>query len=317
MAIKESEVIWKNGEFVRWQDAQVHILTHALHYGSSIFEGIRVYATPSGPCFFRLEDHVERLLASARIHRYEVPFSCNELSEACRLTVATNRLRSAYVRPLIYRGYGTLSVDHTDTPTEVIIAAVEWGAYLGEEGMQRGVDVCVSSWQRVAPNTIPPMAKAGGNYLSATMIHMEAKRLGFDEGLALTPDGTVGEGSGENIFLVQDGVLLTPQANGSILPGLTRDAVGVLAAEMGLEYREIPIPREMLYTADEIFLTGTAAEITPVRSVDGLAVGAGGRGPITKRIQEAFFGLFDGSTADRWGWLDSVWEARDETAHAI
>jgi branched-chain amino acid aminotransferase len=306
MAIQQTEFIWRNGELVSWHEAQVHVLTHALHYGSSIFEGIRAYSTPSGTCFFRLDDHIDRLIGSSRIHRHELPFSREQLIDACHQTLAANELESAYVRPLVFRGYGTLSVDPTGAPTEVIIATVPWGAYLGEEGMQRGVDVCVSSWQRVAPNTIPVMAKAGGNYLSATLINMEAKRLGFDEGLALTPDGTVGEGSGENLFVVQNGTLLTPPASGSILPGFTRDAVRCLAQEMQLEYREVPIPRELLYTCDEIFLTGTAAEITPVRSVDRIEVGGGGRGPITQRVQEAFFGLFDGTTEDRWGWLQAV-----------
>ena len=306
MAIQETEFIWKNGELIPWQQAQVHVLTHAMHYGSSIFEGIRVYATPIGPCFFRLEDHIQRLLDSARIHRYEVPFGREELVEACHRTLQSNKLDSAYVRPLIYRGYGTLSVDPTDTPTDVIIAAIQWGAYLGEKAIRDGVDVCVSSWQRLAPNTIPSLAKAGGNYLSSTLIHLEAKRLGFDEGIALTPDGTVGEGAGENIFCVHKGVIYTPPSSGSILPGFTRDAVREMADVLDIEYREVTIPREMLYTCDEIFLTGPAAEITPVRSVDHLRVGDGKRGPITKRIQDCFFGLFDGSTADRWGWLQAV-----------
>jgi len=306
MTIRASEWIWQDGRLVPWAEATVHVLTHALHYGSSWFEGIRVYDTNRGPCFFRLDEHVRRLLESARIHRCPVPWSKEELIAACHQVVAANGLARAYVRPLVFRGYGTLSVDPTETPTQVVVAAVEWGTYLGAEGLESGVDTCVSSWQRVAPNTIPPQAKAGGNYLSSTLIHMEARRLGFDEGIGLAPDGTVGEGAGENIFVVREGVLRTPPESGSILPGLTRDAVFHLAHDLGLEVREGPIAREALYSADEIFLTGTAVEIMPVRSVDRLEVGAGGRGPITQRIQGAFFGLFDGSTIDTRGWLQRV-----------
>ena len=306
MAIQQTKYIWKNGEMVPWEEAQVHVLTHALHYGSSVFEGIRVYSTPVGPCFFRLAEHVKRLQQSARIHRFPQVCSDAQIVDACHRVIEANELSSAYVRPLIYRGYGTLSVDPSGSTTDVIIAAMQWGAYLGEEGLAKGVDVCVSSWQRMAPNTIPAMAKGGGNYLSSTLIHLEAKRLGFDEGIALTPYGNVGEGAGENIFCVQNGALITPPANGSILPGFTRDSVQKLAAELGIECGEAEIPREMLYTCDEIFLTGTAAEITPVRSVDHLPIGDGTRGPITKRIQDAFFGLFDGSTKDQWGWLQAV-----------
>jgi branched-chain amino acid aminotransferase len=238
----------------------------------------------------------------------EMPFTEQQISEACRTIVAANGLtRGAYIRPIALRGYGELGVTpKVDPPTEVAIAAYEWGAYLGAEGLEKGVDVCVSSWQRVAPNTIPAIAKAGGNYLSSLLIGLEAKRLGFDEGIGLSPDGVVSEGAGENLFIIKDGVIHTPALAHSILGGITRDTVMRLARERGLEVREAAIPREMLYLADEMFFTGTAVEITPVRSVDRLAVGHGKRGPITESLQNAFFGIFSGRTPDKWGWLDPV-----------
>lgn len=308
MPIKPSQSIWFNGKLVPWEKATVHVLTHALHYGSSVFEGIRAYETHKGVCIFRLKDHTHRLFDSAKIYRIALPFSPEQISEACRLVVAANGLhRGAYIRPLAFRGYGELGVTpKVDPPTEVAIAAYEWGAYLGAEGLENGVDVCVSSWQRVAPNTIPAIAKAGGNYLSSQLIGLEARRLGFDEGIGLTPDGLVSEGAGENLFLVKDGVILTPGLACSILGGITRDTVMRLARERAIEVREVSIPREMLYLADELFFTGTAAEITPVRSVDGMQIGHGKRGPVTESLQNAFFGLFQGRTPDKWGWLDPV-----------
>lgn len=308
MPIKSSQFIWFNGKLVPWEKATVHVLSHALHYGSSVFEGIRAYDTHKGVCVFRLKEHTRRFFDSARIYRMEMPFSEQQISEACRTTVAANGLtRGAYIRPIALRGYGELGVTpKVDPPTEVAVAAYEWGAYLGAEGLEKGVDVCVSSWQRVAPNTIPAIAKAGGNYLSSLLIGLEAKRLGFDEGIGLSPDGLVSEGAGENLFLVKDGVIHTPALAHSILGGITRDTVMRLARERGLEVREGAIPREMLYLADEMFFTGTAVEITPVRSVDRLAVGHGKRGPITESLQSAFFGLFNGRTPDKWGWLDPV-----------
>lgn len=307
MAIKPTEWIWHNGKLVPWQSATVHVLSHALHYGSSVFEGIRAYATPAGTCIFRLKAHTRRLQDSAKIHRIGIPWSAAEIDAACKEVVLRNGLKSAYIRPLVYRGYGEVGVvPKPGHPVELAIAAWEWGAYLGPEALEKGVDVCVSSWQRVAPNTIPALAKAGGNYLSSTLVGWEARDRGFAEGIALAADGTVSEGAGENLFVVRDGVLITPPASASILQGITRDSIIVLAREQGIEVREQVLPRELLYIADEIFLTGTAAEITPVRSVDRLQVGAGARGPVTKALQDAFFGLFNGKTADRWGWLEPL-----------
>ncbi|MCL4776076.1 MAG: branched-chain amino acid transaminase [Gammaproteobacteria bacterium] len=308
MPIKTSEWIWHNGKLVPWAEARVHVMTHALHYGSSVFEGIRVYATPRGAMVFRLQAHTRRLLESAKIHRIEVPWSAAQIDAACREVVVRNGLtRGAYIRPIVFRGYGEVGLaPPPGQPIDMAVAAWEWGAYLGADALEQGVDVCVSSWQRVAPNTIPALAKAGGNYLSSTLVSLEAKQRGFAEGIALSSDGTVSEGAGENIFLVRDGVLYTPPSTASILTGITRDSVMVLARQAGIEVQERPIPREMLYIADEIFLTGTAAEITPVRSVDRINVGAGRRGPVTQRLQESFFGLFNGKTSDQWGWLEPV-----------
>lgn len=312
--MKTPALIWSNGEIKPWREATVHVMAHAIHYGSSVFEGIRCYATARGPAMFRLEEHIERLYQSARIHRIPVPYAPSVLSRACKEVVAANNLRSAYLRPVVLRGLCGFGVTApVDAPVEVAIAAVEWGAYLGEEGLKQGIDACISSWQRAAPNTFPTMAKAGGNYLNSQLIAGEARRAGYGEGIALNPDGTLSEGAGENLFIVRKGVLYTPPAAASILVGITRDTVLELARDLQLEVREQTLPREFLYVADEVFLTGTAAEITPVRSVDGLAVGNGSRGPITAALQERFFGLFDGRTEDRHGWLDYV-ERRD-TSH--
>ena len=306
-----TEFIWHNGKLVPWAQAQVHVLTHALHYGSSVFEGIRVYATPDGSKVFRLQAHTRRLFDSAKIHRITIPYSPSEVDAACRAVVLRNKLKNgAYIRPIAFRGYGNIGLaPKSDHPVELTVAAWEWGAYLGTDALEKGVDVCISSWQRAAPNTMPALAKAGGNYLSSTLVSLEARDNGFDEGIALAADGTVSEGAGENIFVVRDNVISTPPASASILTGITRDSVMVLARDMGLEMVEQTIPREMLYIADEIFLTGTAAEITPVRSVDRTSIGTGQRGEITKRLQDAFFGLFKGTTTDQWGWLDPVDEA--------
>lgn len=311
---KTPALIWSNGEIKPWRDATVHVMAHAIHYGSSVFEGIRCYATPRGPAIFRLEDHIDRLYQSARIYRMPVPFAPSTLMRACKEVVSANNLRQAYLRPVILRGMCGFGVaPPADAPIEVAIAAVEWGAYLGEEGLKQGVDACVSSWNRAAPNTTPTLAKAGGNYLNSQLIAGEARRQGYAEGIALSPDGTLSEGAGENLFVVRKGVLYTPPAASSILVGITRDTVFQLAADLELKVVEQTLPRELLYVADEVFLTGTAAEITPVRSVDGLAVGNGARGPITAALQERFFGLFDGRTPDQYGWLDYV-ERRD-TSH--
>jgi branched-chain amino acid aminotransferase len=308
MPIPATKYIWFNGKLVPWEKATVHVLSHALHYGSSIFEGVRAYATHQGLAIFRLRDHTRRFFDSAKIYRMDLPFTAEQLNAAQKDVLAANGLHSgAYLRPIAFRGYGEIGVvPRNPTPIDVAIAAWEWGTYLGKEALEHGVDVCVSSWQRVAPNTIPALGKAGGNYLSGFLIGMEAQRLGFAEGIGLGVDGMVSEGSGENLFLVKDDVLITPPTAASILAGITRDTIMKLARELGIETREQNIPREMLYLADELFFTGTAAEVTPIRSVDRLAVGIGRRGPVTEKLQQAFFGLFSGKTADKWGWLDPV-----------
>lgn len=308
MANESKGVIWFNGKMVPWEQATVHVLAHALHYGSSVFEGIRVYDTPSGARVFRLHDHMTRLYNSAKLYRIPIRFGQTELEQASKRVVSENGLeRGAYIRPIAFRGMAGLGLTAPEgSPVDVAVAAIKWGAYLGEEGLRNGVDVCVSSWQRVAPNTIPAGAKAAGGYLSSQLISMEAKRNGFAEGIGLTTDGMVGEGAGENLFLVKDGRIMTPPAASSILAGITRDTVMCLARDLGLEVVEQPIPREMLYFADEIFFTGTAAEVTPVRSVDRIQIGEGSRGPVTERLQEAFFGLFNGRTADTRGWLEPL-----------
>ena len=307
--MEPSAHIWHRGRMVPWQDATVHVLAHALHYGSAVFEGIRAYDTPRGTMIFRLAEHIRRLVDSARTYRMTLPHSQEELRAACREVVRANGLKAAYLRPIAYRGYGSLGVGALERcPVEVSVAAFRWGAYLGAEAMERGATVMVSSWRRVAPDTLPAMAKAGGNYLSGQLMAEEARRNGCDEALALDAFGYLSEGAGENVFLVRDDVVYTPPLGSAILPGITRNTILTLARDMGLEVREELLPRETLYWADEVFLTGTAAEITPVRSVDGLQVGAGKRGPITERLQEAFFGLFDGRTEDRRGWLDPVGE---------
>lgn len=308
MPLKTSKLIWHDGSLVPWEQATVHVLTHALHYGSSVFEGIRVYKGTEGLVGLRLTDHIRRMFNSAKIYFMSIPYSVDELVAGCKDVVLENALfDGAYVRPVAYRGYGEMGVaGDPDEPARCSIAAWEWGSYLGEHGLESGVDVCISSWQRVAPNTVPTMAKAGGNYLSSALVTLEARRLGFAEGIALNSEGYVSEGAGENLFLVHDGTLYTPPISASILAGLTRDMVIKLAGSLGLTVSEQNIPREMLYIADEVFLTGTAAEITPVRSVDRNPVGSGTRGPLTQQLQERFFGLFDGSTPDQWGWLELI-----------
>lgn len=303
-----AEHIWINGALTPWADAKVHVMSHALHYGTSVFEGIRVYDTPNGPCGFRLTDHIRRLFDSARIYHFPLPFTEAELVEACKQAVRAEGLRSAYIRPLAFLGECGMGV--TPSPeamrVDVMIAAFPWGAYLGEEALEKGVDACVSSWNRVAPNTIPAGAKAGGNYLSGYLIGREARVGGYGEGIALGVDGRLSEGAGENLFVVKDGVLMTPPAAASILQGITRDSVMKLARSLGYEAREQILPREALYVADEVFMTGTAAEITPVRSIDGITTRAAGPGPITRAINTAFRGLFTGATPDRFGWLEPI-----------
>jgi branched-chain amino acid aminotransferase len=319
MPVKTSQFIWHDGKLVPWEQATVHVLSHALHYGSSVFEGLRVYKTPDGPIGFRLTDHIRRLFNSAKIHRIKIPYSLATIIGACKDVIRENRLfDGAYLRPIVYRGYGEMGVaGNIEDPARCSVAAWQWGSYLGEDGLEKGVDVCISSWQRVAPNTVPALAKAGGNYLSSALVTLEARRLGFAEGIALNTAGFVSEGAGENLFVVQDGKIYTPPIAASILCGLTRDTVIKLAGTLGLEVIEQDIPRELLYIADEVFLTGSAAEVTPVRSVDKISVGAGKRGPITEKIQRKFFGLFDGSTADEWGWLEPMLDARADRSVAI
>jgi branched-chain amino acid aminotransferase len=318
MPITATQHIWFNGKLVPWEKATVHVLSHALHYGSSVFEGVRAYATPKGVMIFRLSDHTRRLYDSAKIYRITIPFTPAVLNAACCEVVTANGLTNgAYLRPVAFRGYGEIGVaPKIDPPVDVAVAAWEWGKYLGAEAEAEGVDVCVSSWQRMAPNTLPAMAKAAGNYLSSQLISMEAKRLGFVEGIGLAVDGTVSEGAGENLFLIRDGIIYTPGFAHAGLSGITRDSVIHLARDRGYEVREAAIPREMLYVADELFFTGTAAEITPIRSVDRITVGNGRRGPVTEILQKAFFGLFSGATPDKHGWLEPVASAAKRVASA-
>ena len=297
--------IWQNGQIKPWRDATVHVMAHALHYGSSVFEGIRSYETPDGAAIFRLTDHLKRLYMSAKIYDIEIPYSIDELAAACREVVKKNDLKAAYLRPVAFRGLGGFGLS-AECPTDVAVATWPMGPYLGPEALENGIDACVSSWQRFAPNTIPAGAKAGGNYLSGQLIAREARRLGFGEGIALASTGLLSEGAGENLFLVFDGVLHTPPASASILTGITRHTLMTLAREDGIEVVERDLPREYLYLADEILMCGTAAEVTPIRAVDGKQIGNGKGGQITRRLQELYFGLFSGKTADRWGWLEAL-----------
>ena len=304
--MQNTALLWHNGRIKPWADAHVHVSAHALHYGSSVFEGVRVYATPRGPAFFRLADHTRRLFESARIYDIDVGYSAADIDAACHQLIRANRLASAYVRPIVLRGaagLGVLAREHD--PVEVAILALDWGAYLGE-AIERGADVCVSSWQRPAPNTLPSWAKAGGNYLSSQLVGLEARRGGYDEGIALGSNGLISEGAGENLFVVRRGRLLTPPASAGILAGITRDSVFTLAHELGIAVEERDLPREALYTADEVFMTGTAAEITPVREVDNRPIGEGVVGPVTKKLQTKFFDVVRGSDDGHPEWLTPV-----------
>ncbi|MEY3991176.1 MAG: hypothetical protein RI985_2257 [Chloroflexota bacterium] len=298
--------IWFKGQMIPWEQANVHVMTHALHYGSSIFEGIRSYPTPKGTAIFRLGPHIRRLWDSCKIYGMEIPYTPEQISQACRDVITTNGFTNSYLRPLVWRGEGPLGLDGKNNPIETMVAAVEWGAYLGADGLKNGVDVMVSSWNRLAANTIPTMAKAGGNYLSSYLIKNEALRNGYNEGIALDTKGNVAEGSGMNLFVVRDGVMYTPPVTNNILPGITRDAIMTIAKDLKIEVREQEMQREVLYIADELFFAGTAAEVTPIRSVDKMLVGNGQRGEITAAVQERFFGLFDGKVDDKHGWLDYV-----------
>lgn len=304
--IKATEKIWHNGRMVNWNDATIHVLAHVTSYGSSVFEGVRCYATATGPMVFRVKEHARRLLDSGKIYRMEIPFSSDELAAAMIDVVRVNKLESCYIRPLVIRGYGGMGVMAKDCPIETYIACWEWGKYLGDEAMEQGVDVCVSSWTRLAPNTMPAMAKAGANYMNSQLIHMEAAINGYAEGIALDTSGYVSEGAGENIFVVRDGKIHTPPLGASVLPGITRDSVIQLAQRMSIPVIETLVPREMLYIADEVFFTGTAAEVTPIRSVDRIQIGQGRRGPITEKLQKEFFGIVEGQRPDQLGWLTPV-----------
>ncbi|MDQ3697231.1 MAG: branched-chain amino acid transaminase [Gemmatimonadota bacterium] len=298
--------VWRDGQIINWEDATIHVMSHVVHYGSSVFEGIRCYETPSGPAIFRLSDHLRRLHDSCKIYRMPMRYGIEELTQACVETVQANDLRHCYLRPLAVRTGEQMGVYPLDAPVETFIIAWKWGHYLGDDALETGVDVCVSSWRRPAPDTIPMLAKAGGNYLGSQLGKMEARLNRYAEGVMLDASGLVAEGSGENLFLVRDGVLYTSPLSASILQGITRDSVLRIAADLDIPVREAPIPREMLYIADELFFSGTAAELTPIRSVDRIQVGAGKPGPITLTIQERYLGIAMGQIDDPYGWLTMV-----------
>jgi branched-chain amino acid aminotransferase len=304
--ISEAKYIWRDGEIVPWHDANVHILSLAVQFGSSVFEGVRCYSTPDGPAIFRWPEHLRRLYDSCRIYRMELPWTPEQLTLATAQLIERNGLDSCYVRPMVLRGYGDAGMLPVESPVQVFLACWPWGTYLGEGALERGVDVCVSSWNRAAPNTYPSMAKSAGHYNNAQLIKMEAAANGYVEAIALGHGGLVSEGSGQNVMLVRDGVLITTPVDGTILQGITRNSVLAIAKELDIEVRETAIPREMLYTADEVFFTGTAAEITPIRSIDRVTVGSGARGPVTERIQQRFLDIVNGRVADSHGWLTHV-----------
>jgi branched-chain amino acid aminotransferase len=318
MAFSSTGKVWMNGKIVDWADAKIHIASHVVHYGSAVFEGARCYKTPHGSAFFRLDTHMRRLYDSARIYRMEYALDRDALTSAVVDTVQANGLEACYIRPLIYRGYHTLGVNPLPCPVEATILVWDWGPYLGPGALEQGVDVRVSSWTRSAPNTFPAMAKSVANYANSGLIKMEAVLEGYSEGIALDVDGRLSEGSGQNLFLVRDEILYTPPLSASVLPGITRDTVMTLAQDLGFQVKEHDLPREMLYIADEVFFAGTAAEITPIRSVDKIQVGAGKRGPVTTVIQRAFFDYINGVVPDRHGWLRFVEipAARRETVAA-
>ncbi len=305
MPIKKVDKIWMNGKLVDWDDAKIHVLSHVVHYGSSWFEGIRCYDTKRGPAIFRLDAHLRRLYDSTKMYRAPIPYTPAQLEEGIKETIRANRMKACYIRPVVYRGYGDMGVNPLSCPVDVMIAVWEWGAYLGGGALDNGIDVCVSSWSRSAPNTFPSMAKAGGNYLNSQLIKMEALLAGYAEGIALDACGNVSEGSGENIFLVRDKIFYTPPVSAAILPGITRLCVIRLAEDLGYKVVEGAIPREMLFIADEVFFTGTAAEVTPIRSVDKIPVGDGMPGPITLQLQQSFFDIVQHAN-DKYGWLKFI-----------
>jgi branched-chain amino acid aminotransferase len=306
MPMPKAEVIWFNGEFVLWDEAKVHVLSHVLHYGSSVFEGIRAYKLPTGTAVLGLKPHVDRLFFSAKVIRMQIPYTRAEIAEAIKATIRRNKQEACYIRPLVFRGYETLGVYPLNCPVETVIATWEWGAYLGPDAIEKGVDVAISSWRRMAPGTALPMAKIGGQYVNSQMVVMEARARGLAEGITLDVHGYVSEGSGENIFVIYDGSIYTPPLSASILGGITRRYAVTLLNDLGYQVHEQNISRDLLYAADEVFFTGTAAEITPIKTIDGLPVGEGTRGPITKKLQEEFFAITRGEKPDRYSWLTSI-----------
>lgn len=302
----ENGTVWMNGKLVPWKEANIHIASHVIHYGSCLFEGFRAYETPKGTVIFRLEAHIRRLYNSCKMYRIDIPYTQEEFMQAVIETIKANLLKSCYIRPIVYRGYGTLGVDPFPNPVDCAILVWEWGSYLGEEALESGVDVKISSWQRMAPNTFPALAKSGANYMNSQLIKMEALVDGYVEGIALNVRGHISEGSGENVFIIIDGTIHTPPLSSSILPGITRDTVIRLAEDLNIPFIEETIPREMLYIADEVFFTGSAAEITPIRSIDKIIIGKGKRGPVAKNLQDEYFAYIDGEREDKYHWLTYI-----------
>jgi branched-chain amino acid aminotransferase len=302
----KSEFIWMDGNFVKWDDAKIHILSHVIHYGTGVFEGLRCYDTPKGSVIFRLKEHTDRLFNSAKIYRMEIPFPKEQINNAIIELIRKNGLKSAYIRPIAYRGYNELGVNPFPCPVCVSIATLQWGKYLGADALENGIDVMVSSWNRMAPNTFPAMAKCSANYMNSQLIKMEALLYGFVEGIALDNTGYISEGSGENIFVVKEGVVYTPPLHACILPGITRNTVIQLCKDLGIPLVQEMLNREFLYLADEVFFTGSAAEVTPIRAIDKITIGEGKAGPITKKLQKYFFDIIEGRIEDKHGWLTKV-----------
>jgi branched-chain amino acid aminotransferase len=314
MAFPGTGTIWMNGKLVAWKDATIHVASHVIHYGSGVFEGARCYQTPRGSACFRLDAHMRRLQHSMKIYRMAYPLDLKGWMDAVLETIRANQMKACYIRPIVYRGYDSLGVNPGNCPIDAAIILWEWGTMLGNDALVNGVDAKISTWSRMAPNTLPAMAKSSANYANSILIKMEAMADGYAEGIALDVEGHVSEGSGQNLFLVRDGALYTPPLGDSILGGITRDAIVTLAREAGLSVAETTIPREALYLADEVFFVGTAAEVTPVRSIDKITIGTGRRGPITERLQQAFFDVINGVTPDRHNWLTYVYA--NEPAYA-
>ncbi len=302
----EEGKVWMNGKLVPWKEANIHVASHVVHYGSCLFEGFRFYHTAKGPVIFRLKAHTRRLYNSCKMYRMEIPYTQEEFNQAIIETIKANNLKAGYIRPIVYRGYGTLGVDPFPNPVDCAVLVWEWGQYLGEEALEKGVDVKISSWQRMAPNTFPALAKSGANYMNSQLIKMEALKDGYVEGIALNVRGHISEGSGENVFIVMEETIHTPPLSSSILPGITRDTVFKLAGDLGIPVIEETIPREMLYVAEEVFFTGSAAEITPIRSVDRIPIGEGKRGPVTKKVQDEYFAYIKGEREDKYDWLTFI-----------